>query len=81
MVAFCAGMLDAIGLLGLAGLFDISGYLLSEGPIFSSYLFDVKPVCWLAVGRAGTADSLPAEATVCQQSVVFSTRLSNRAPF
>ena len=37
MVAFCAGMLDAIGVLGLVGLLDITGYLLKEGPMISSY--------------------------------------------
>ena len=31
MVAFCAGMLDAMGVLGLVGLLDIGGYLLKEG--------------------------------------------------
>jgi hypothetical protein len=31
MIAFDAGMLDAIGVLGAVGLRDISGYLLSEG--------------------------------------------------
>ena len=31
MVAFCAGMLDAMGVLGLMGLLDIAGYLLKEG--------------------------------------------------
>ena len=31
MVAFCAGMLDAIGVLGLVGLLDIGKYLLKEG--------------------------------------------------
>ena len=33
MVAFAAGMQDAIGVLGVVGLCDISGYLLSEAPI------------------------------------------------
>ena len=78
MVAFCAGMLDAIGVLGLVGLLDIKGYLLKEVPIISSYPCCVNPVCWLAVGLAGTTDSLPADATACQQSVVFSTRSSIR---
>jgi len=46
MVAFCAGKLDAIGVLGLVGLFDIGGYLLKEGSNveLSSSLFCV----WLA---------------------------------
>ena len=31
MFAFCAGMLEAMGVLGLVGLLDITGYLLKEG--------------------------------------------------
>ena len=78
MVAFCAGMLDAIGVLGLVGLLDIGGHLLKEGSNVELSAYAVNPVCWLTVGLAGTADSLPAEAAVCQQSVVFSTRSSIR---
>jgi hypothetical protein len=37
VMPFVGGLLDAIGVLGLLGLCDISGYLLSEGPIFPSY--------------------------------------------
>ena len=55
MVAFCAGMLDAIGVLGLVGLLDIKGYLLKEVPMISSYPCCVNPFCWLTVRCAGRA--------------------------
>lgn len=41
MVAFCAGMLDAMGVLGVVGLLDTVGFLLNEGPTISSFPFDV----------------------------------------
>ena len=53
MVAFCAGMLDAIGVLGLVGLLDIAGYLLKEGSNVELSAYAVNPVYWLAVRCAG----------------------------
>ena len=41
MVAFCAGILDAMGVLGLVGLLDITGYLLKEGSNVEAYLDSV----------------------------------------
>lgn len=41
MVAFFAGMLDAIGVLGLVGLLDITGYLLKEGSNVRLHPFSV----------------------------------------
>ena len=63
MVAFAAGMVAAIGVLGDVGLLDMAGYLLNEGPTISSFPFGVNPVYWLAVGRAGRVCAQPAKAT------------------